>query len=158
MTSAVRFAALLLVAAALLAGCTATPEAPRSADAMAKEFDSAPNAAIVYLYRSDLAGGTGTADLWLNGRLIGQTLPKTYFRTAVRAGRNLLAAGGRDSGRLEFDTRSGEVYYIAIAVDGIDEAYLSRFTLTPAATAQRELLRCCTLLENWSPGQTRWQF
>lgn len=153
-----RCALCLLVACLLLAGCTATPEAPRSVDAGAKTFESAPAAAIVYLYRSDLAGGSAATDLWLNGRLIGQSLPKTYFRTAVRAGRTVLAAGGRDNARLEFETRNGEVYYVAVAVDGVEDAFSSRFTLTPPAIAQRELLRCCTLLENWAPGQTRWQF
>ena len=146
----------MIVASALVAGCAATPEASRMDDAAAKQFESAPGAAIVYLYRADLASGTGSSTLWLDGRLIGELLPKTYFRVSVRPGRNLLTAYAADTGRLEFATQRGEVYYVAVVVNGVDEAYTSRFSLVPAETAQPQILRCCSLLESWKPGQTRW--
>ena len=126
-------------------------------DSEAKRFESAPGAAIVYLYRADLAGGTGSSVLWLDGRLIGESLPRTYFRVSVRPGKNLLTAYANDTGRLEFETKRGEVYFIGIVVSGDDAAYTSHFSVVSPENARTQILRCCTLLETWKPGQTRWQ-
>jgi hypothetical protein len=146
----------LAVACLLLAGCAATPEASRMDDATAKQFESAPGAAIVYLYRADVASGITTSTLWLDGRLIGESLPKTYFRVSVRPGKNLLTAYAADTGRLEFETQRGEVYYIAIVVNGVEDTFTSSFRQVPAEVARAQILRCCTLLESWRPGQIRW--
>jgi hypothetical protein len=145
----------LVAACALLAGCAATPEASRQSDAEAKRFDSAPGAAIVYLYRADLPNNRGVSTLWLDGRLIGELLPATYFRVAVRPGKNLLTALAGDTGRLEFETRGGEVYFIAISVLGNDGAGVSHFRIVSPDVSRAQIERCCTLLETWKPGQNR---
>jgi hypothetical protein len=98
--------------ALLLTGCTATPEASRDSDADAKRFDSAPGSAIVYLYRADSPDNRGFTTLWLDGRLIGEITPASYFRVSVRPGKNALTAYAGDNGRLEFETRSDGVYYV----------------------------------------------
>ena len=148
-------ALLTLLATALLAACAATPEAPLLDDAMAKRFESAPGSAIIYLYRADTPGGTGSSTLWLDGRLVGESLPRTYFRVSVRPGMNRLTGYSSDTARLEFETRGGEVYFIAISRYGDDGAGISHFRAVPAETGMTEIKRCCSLLETWKPGQNR---
>lgn len=148
----------LFAACVLLAGCAATPEASRQDDADAKRFAPAPGAAIVYLYRADLPTDRGSSTLWLDGRLVGESLPATYFRVAVRPGKNLLTAFAGDAGRLEFETRSGEVYFVAISVRGDDGAATSQFRPVPPDVGRTQLERCCSLLETWKPGQSRIPF
>jgi hypothetical protein len=145
----------IALACALLGGCAATPEASRQDDAEAKRFDSAPGAAIVYLYRADAPGGRANTTLWLDGRLIGESLPYTYFRASVRPGKNLLSAFAGDPGRLEFETRGGEVYFVAISVRGDDGGGISDFRLVSPDVGRAQIVRCCTLLDAWKPGQTR---
>jgi hypothetical protein len=146
---------IIAFAGALLGGCAATPEASPQDDAEAKRFDSAPGAAIVYLYRADAPSGRGSSTLWLDDRLIGESLPYTYFRTSVRPGKNLLTAFAGDAGRLAFETSGGEVYFIAIIVRGDDGASGSVFRLVSPDVGRAQIVRCCTLLETWKPGQKR---
>jgi hypothetical protein len=151
-------AAMLAVVCLLLGGCAATPEASRTDDAAAKRFDSAPGAAIVYLYRADGPDNRGYTTLWLDGRLVGEILPATYFRVSVRPGKNLLTGFAGDTGRLEFDTQGNEVYFVAIAVRGEYGEGTSTFRRVSPEVGRAQIERCCTLLETWKPGQNRFQF
>ena len=146
---------LVLAAACVLAGCMATPEASREDDAAAKQFEAAPASAIVYLYRADFPSGRASTALWLDGRLIGELVPAAYFRVAVRPGRNVLTAAGSDMGRLALDTRSNEVYFVAIDVPGDQGTQSSHFRLVTPATGRAQIEYCCHLLETWKPGQNR---
>ena len=144
-----------IAVAGLLAGCAATPEASPQDDAAAKRFESAPNAAIVYLYRGDSPSNRGLTTLWLDNRLIGELPPASYFRVSVRPGKNLLTAYAGDNARLELDTRSGEVYFVAISIRGFDAASGSEFRQVTPAIGRTQIERCCTLIETWKPGQNR---
>jgi len=140
-----------LLLALLLAGCASTPQATAERDAEAKQFVARPDAATIYVYRDDFPSYTATEDtvLYVDGRLIGATLPRTFFRFDVRAGAHLLHGYGYDQGTLKMDTRSGEIYFVSLqAADGN-----SRFTLVKPETGKRDILRCCALLENWAPDQ-----
>ncbi len=144
--------ALLL---AFLGGCASTPEAPPATDAEAKRFESAPRAAIIYLYRADNPS-SAISTLWVDDRIVGQSLPATYFRVAVRPGRNRIAAFAPDQGRLEIDTREGGVFFVAMRVGGtLETPGNTLFRSIAPETGKAEILRCCTMLETWRPGQWR---
>ena len=144
----------LLLLLALLGGCAATPEASPEKDADAKRFDPALRGAIIYLYRGDQRGGIAT--IWINDRLVGQTVPRTYFRVAVRPGRNRIGVAGNDMGRIDVDTREEGVYFVEMQVLGESESdHTTIFRSVPADAAKRVITQCCTLLETWRPGQSR---
>jgi hypothetical protein len=141
--------ALLLAVA--IAGCASTPQAATERDAEAKQFNARPDAATIYVYRDDFQGpsdGDNTV-LFVNGRLIGATLPRTFFRLDERAGEHELHGLARDHGRLRVDARYGEITFVSLqAVGGV-----SHFTLVEPETGRQDILRCCWLMENWAPGQ-----
>ena len=118
MHSILRTISALVLLPALLGGCASTPEAPPGSDADAKRFEAAFNAAIIYLYRPYTAGDRGISTIWIDGRLIGVTRPRTFFRVAVRPGHNRIAASGADLGRLELDTQAEGVYFVEMQVSG----------------------------------------
>ena len=135
-----------------LAGCASTPQATAERDAEAKRFVARSDAAMIYVYRDDfapVAPATDNTVLYVNGRLIGATLPKTFFRFDVRAGEHLLHGYGYDQGSLKVDTRSGEIYFVSLQATGGN----SRFELVKPETGKRDILRCCALMENWAPDQ-----
>ena len=149
-----RITGRLLAAVALLfvAACTSTPQASRERDADAKRFDSQPGSATIYVYRPDFADeemSSSHSVLWIGGRLIGSTLPRSYFRVDVRPGRHLLRGDGPDLGRLTLDTTAGDVYFVSLNVHGGN----SHFERVTPETGKQAMLRCCALLENWAPGQ-----
>lgn len=143
--------ALIVCLVAALAGCASTPEASRERDAEAKQFEPRPGVAALYVFRNDFAGSGSREDsvLYVGGRLIGATLPGTYFRIDVRPGMHELHGYGYDAGSLKVRARAGEAHFVALNV--IDNT--SRFDPVAPATGRREIERCCVLMENWVPGQ-----
>jgi hypothetical protein len=141
---------IVLFLALLLAGCTSVPHASRERDAEAKQFLTHPNSATLYVYRTDfpVTGGQGNV-LFVGTRLIGSTLARTFFRIDLPAGDHVLRGQAPDQGRLQITAPSGEITFISLNVTGGH----SMFRQVDAETGQREILRCCVMLENWAPGQ-----
>ena len=138
--------ALLLIV--LLAACASTPEASPERDAAAKDFHTHPATAALYVYRPDTALDEESV-LYMDGRIIGSTLPGTYFRIDARPGKHRLHGIGADSGSLELEVRPGELYFVSLRVSGGN----SRFARVDPAKGRQVVGSCCTLLENWAPGQ-----
>lgn len=137
---------------ALLASCASTPQASRERDAEAKQFHTHPNAGTIYVYRSNfnrLDQMLEDTVLYLDGRLIGSTLPGGYFRIDAGPGRHVLHGIGADAGQLVVDVRPGQLYFVRLDVVGGQ----SNFRAQPEPVASRSIDSCCALLENWAPGQ-----
>jgi hypothetical protein len=152
--STVRSVRRLLAAAAAasvlaLAGCTSTPQASGEQDLYAKEFVTHPGASTIYVYRSPFNQFDFDSVLYLNGRLMGTTVPGAYFRIDTVPGHNVLHGTGIDLGRIELDTRAGEIYFVSLDVLGGH----SNFQLVAPEAAKQRIRACCALLENWAPGQ-----
>jgi hypothetical protein len=147
MSALVRIA--LLGAVLLLCACASTPEAPPDKDALAKEFLTHPNAATIYVYRSQFNHLDADTVLYIDGRLIGATRPGAYFRIDTTPGKHVLHGTGIDLGQFEIDARPGQIYYVSLNVIGGH----ARYELVPERVAQANVRSCCALLENWWPGQ-----
>jgi hypothetical protein len=130
-----------------LTGCASTPQATAARDSEAKQFASSPAAATVYVYRTDTAQEDSV--LWVDGRLVGATLPHTYFRIALDPGPHVISGMAADNGHMAFETRPGQVYFVAHTVLGGQ----SLFKLMSAENGQKVITNCCALMENWAPGQ-----
>lgn len=141
----------LIAGLLLISGCASTPEASPQHDAVAKEFLTHPNAATVYVYRSEFNHYDSDSVLYVDGRLIGSTLPGAYFRLDVNPGRHVLHGTGVDIGQISLQTRPGEVYFVSLNVN----AGHSQFRAVPDQVGREQVRACCTLLENWAPGQPR---
>ena len=150
MSGPLRALLTITVAACTLAGCASTPQASAERDAEAKLFVSQPADATIYIYRPDASFDTeDDTVLWMDGRLIGATVPQTYFQVHAAPGPHLLNGIGVDNGRLQLEVRPGEIYFVRLQV----RAGHSAFELVDPARGRRELPACCVLLENWRPGQ-----
>jgi hypothetical protein len=136
-------------ALSLIAACASTPQASAERDAEAKAFVSHPATAAIYIYRYPWSGDADDTVLYVNGRLIGSTVPGGYFLVHVPPGVQRLEGAGYDAGRLEFEARAGEIHFVALHVI----SGTSHFARKEADTGRRELVNCCVLFENWAPGQ-----
>jgi hypothetical protein len=144
---------LAIIAVALLSwGCASVPHASRENDAEAKQFNAHPGAAAIYVYRDDFVAGAAEMQdttLYLDGRVIGMTLSRGFFRINARPGIRVLHGFSFDQGNLKLEVRSGETYFVSMKVANGN----SRFALVDPQTGKRDITRCCVLLENWTPGQ-----
>jgi hypothetical protein len=142
---------VLTAAMLALTGCASVPQASRERDADAKRYITHPQFATLYVYRDDFAGDISADNsvLYVDGRIIGGTLPGGYFRIDVRPGSRVLHGDGPDQGRITVKTAASEIAFVALNVAG----GTSRFRQVDPETAKRDIARCCVLLENWAPGQ-----
>lgn len=139
--------ALTIAAALLLGGCASTPQASEERDREAKAFGTHPATAAVYVYRPNVERDDSV--LWINERLVGATLSRSYFVVHLEPGRHYLAGLAHDNGRMALQTRPGEVVFVELRVaDG-----QSRFMRVSPDLGQKTLLDCCAMMENWAPGQ-----
>jgi hypothetical protein len=130
----------------LTAGCTITPEASPGQDALAKEFLSHPNAATIYVYRSEFNYLDYDSVLYIDGRLIGATLPGAYFRLDTTPGRHVVHGVGVDVGSIAIDARPGQVYFVSLDVIGGH----SRFRMVADDVGRERVRACCSLREHWA--------
>ena len=133
----------------IVASCASTPQASPEQDAAAKQFVSHPAAATIYVYRSEFNHLERDSVLYIDGRLVGQTLPGAFFRIDTVPGRHVLHGIGADVGLLSMNVRPGQVYFVSADVI----AGHTRFQLVPDRLAKERVTACCALLENWAPGQ-----
>jgi Protein of unknown function (DUF2846) len=139
--------ALLLLA---LGGCASTPQATPQRDAEAKQFISHPGTAAIYVYRPDFVTlEMDDSILYVGDRLIGSTLPGSFFRIDVQPGTHVVSSSAAGSTQLKLDTRPDELYFVELNVMGGN----SRLVLVEPETAKRAIRKCCALMENWAPGQ-----
>jgi hypothetical protein len=140
---------VFVLLALLATGCTSTPEASREQDAEAKQFLTHPATAAIYVYRPDVDRFEDHVDLYIDERLVGETLPRTYFRVDANPGRHVLHGSAHDLGKIDLDTRPGGLYFVEHRV----AAGHSQFQAVPEDVGRKRLLACCGLLERWAPGQ-----
>jgi Protein of unknown function (DUF2846) len=138
----------LLVLFMLLTGCASTPQASRERDAEARQFASHPGHSTLFVYRPIYDGDEDTV-LWVDGKLIGATLPKSFFRVNVNPGKHTLSGMGNDNGTFSLETRPGELYFVELYVISGHSHYRE---VSPDL-GKSAINRCCALLETWAPGQ-----
>jgi hypothetical protein len=133
-----------------LGGCASTPQATPARDAEAKRFLSHPGFAAIYIYRPDfLTLEMDDSFLYVDDRLIGATLPGTFFRIDVLPGTYEVHSSAAGTTTLKVDARVGELYFVQLNVFSGS----SRLALVDAEKAKGALLKCCALMENWAPAQ-----
>jgi hypothetical protein len=86
--------------------------ASKEQDALAKSFQVAPDKSRIYVYRNESMGGAVKIPVTLNGRLMGQTAPKTYFAWDVDPGTQEITCIGETSATLSVDAKAGQAHYV----------------------------------------------
>lgn len=149
----------VLVYALWCAACASTPEATRERDAEAKEFDPVTRDAVIYVYRPGSTLGSPETTLWVDWRLVGASLPGTYFRVLVLPGRNLIDTSPPDTGQIEVNTRGNDVTFVEMrTLGGREGTPSSHFRVMPPEQAKAAIRACCTRFETWRFDQPRLLF
>ncbi|MEH6472987.1 MAG: DUF2846 domain-containing protein [Halopseudomonas sp.] len=107
-------AALTVVASAYLTGCASVPMESVEEDLARKEFNAPPEGkAGLYLYRDSMLGAALKKTVYIDGEMIGETAPKTYFYQDIAPGEHQLSTESEFSDNLmKLMTESGKNYYV----------------------------------------------
>ena len=103
------FSAVLLL---LLSACASVPMAPLDQDTKAKDFSSIPGKASLYIYRNEIFGAAIPMTVSVNGRALGQTAARTYFRLNLTPGKYNVESHAENVSSLPLTTEAGKNYFI----------------------------------------------
>ena len=148
-----------LVAGILCTACASTPEATFDRDAEAKEFEPVTRDAVIYVYRPGSTLGGPETTLWTDRRLVGSSLPGTFFRVIVLPGRNVIDTSPPDTGYIEVGTRGNDVTFVEMrTLGGPEGSPTSHFRIVPAEEGKAAIRACCNRLEVWRYDQPKLLF
>lgn len=106
--------ALPLVALLFLSGCASVPMASVEEDKIKKQFKSPPrDSSGLYIYRNTNFGGALKKSVYIDGKMIGETAPMTYFYVRVKAGNHTLSTESEfGENDLKLTAEGGKNYFI----------------------------------------------
>ena len=106
--------ATTLIFGALLTGCATVPMASLEDDKARKEFSNpSQDVAGLYIYRNSTFGGALKKTVYIDGEIIGESAPMTYFYRQIQPGRHVLSTESEFSDNFfALDAKGGENYYV----------------------------------------------
>ena len=147
---------IALCAVALCAGCASTPQATPERDAEARRFEPVTREAVIYIYRPGIALSGPETTLWVDNRLVGTSLPGTFFRVIALPGRNVIDTSPPDTGRIEIETRGNDVTFVEMTTQGgFTDSPTTTFRVVDPEEAKAAIASCCWMLETWRYNQPR---
>ena len=96
----------------LLSGCASVPMASIERDNQAKTFAVKPGLSNIYVYRNESFGGAIKMDVELDGKLIGQTVAKSYFALEVSPGKHTLISKAENDSVLDVNAEGGKNNFV----------------------------------------------
>ncbi|MGA7750160.1 MAG: DUF2846 domain-containing protein [Gallionella sp.] len=106
---------LVLLAGALivlLSGCASVPMASLDQDTKAKDFSPLLGKASLYIYRNENFGGAFPMTVSVNGKTLGQTAARTYFRLNLNPGKYTITSNAENVSNLDLTVDAGMNYYV----------------------------------------------
>jgi hypothetical protein len=86
----------------------AAPEQEKAA----LSFSPASGKAVLYVFRHQLKGALQGVDLVLDGRCLGQTHGRTFYRLELEPGKHSLSGDKKCQESLEMEVAAGQVYFV----------------------------------------------
>ena len=104
----------ILTSLSILSGCASVPMASMEEDNRMKEFKNPPKGySGIYIYRNSNFGGALKKDIYIDGQILGESAPMTYFYTRVKAGKHTLSTESEFSPNdLSLTTQSGKNHFV----------------------------------------------
>lgn len=133
-----------LVAAFHLTGCASVPMASKEDDQLKKQFAApAKNASGLYIYRNSNFGGALKKSVYVDGSLIGETAPMTYFYTQVKPGEHTLSTESEFSPNdLKIKTVGGKNYFVLQQIKMGVFVGGAKLELVPEDQGKKGVLEC----------------
>ncbi|MCC7082728.1 MAG: hypothetical protein IT530_18850 [Burkholderiales bacterium] len=141
---------------ALLSACASTPLATPERMAEATRFEPVTREAVIFIYRPGFALSGPETTLWVDSRLVGSSLPGTFFRVIALPGRNVIDTSPPDTGRIEVTTQGNDVTFVEMTTrGGTNGSPSTRFRVMSPQQAKAAIVDCCWMLETWRYNQPR---
>jgi len=96
----------------LLSGCAYSPVASVAQDSKAKDFNTSPHKASLYIYRNETLYYAVPMTVSVNGKVLGTTAGHKYFRLSLRPGKYTIESSAENLAKLTLTVEAGKNYFI----------------------------------------------
>jgi len=101
----------VLISAVMATGCASVNKAPSAMDAEAKQFNTHPDYAQVYVYRNETFGAAISMPVAVDGQRAGTTGPKSFFKFQLSEGQHTISSQNGASSLL-LNTEKNKNYFV----------------------------------------------
>ncbi|HKQ30066.1 MAG TPA: DUF2846 domain-containing protein [Burkholderiales bacterium] len=136
------FAAAVLLSAMLVTGCASVPMASPERDAKAKTFATQPGKANIYIYRNESIGAAVKMPVMVDGKLVGDTVSKTFILTSVNPGKHTILSKTENDSTLDIMAERGKNYFVWQEVKMGMWSARSSLQLVGEATGKKSVGEC----------------
>lgn len=102
----------IVTATVLSTGCASVQMASSERDTAAKSFATKADKANLYIYRNESMGAAVKMAVTLDGKPVGETAAKTYFKLEVPPGEHTLISKTENDSVLSVKAAAGQNYFI----------------------------------------------
>ena len=102
----------IIVGIALTQGCASVPMAATDEDVDAKKFVPSPGNASLYIYRNEVFGAAIPLTVLVNGKKLGQTASKTYFKLDILPGEYEIESVSENTSTLKLKVKAAQNYFV----------------------------------------------
>ncbi len=103
-----------ILAVVFVSGCASVPKASKEKDMEAKTFKApAQDQSGIYIYRDSFVGQALKKNVYIDGKLIGETSNKVFFYSVVPSGAHKLSTESEFSDNtIDLETQGGKNYFV----------------------------------------------
>jgi len=130
--------------ALLISGCASVPKESKEKDSAAKTF-SAPAAGQsgIYIYRNSFVGKALKKNVYIDGKLVGESANKVFFYNQVAPGTHKLSTESEFSDNaLELKTEEGKNYFVEQYIKMGAFVGGANLKVVSEAEGKKEVLKC----------------
>jgi hypothetical protein len=96
-----------------IARCVTVPLADENLEASVRKYEKKPDIAGVYIFRAQIVGSKTRIPILLDGKILGETAPRTFAYVEVTPGKHILSDVSDMERSIQIDTRGGMLYFVA---------------------------------------------
>lgn len=120
-----------------IVGCASVPMGDAGKNSELKKFAVKEDVAGIYIYRNETFGAALKMNVFVDGKLLGQTAAHTYLYTEVPPGSHAISSKDGNAAELTINAVAGKLYYIWQEVKMGLVSGNSKLNLVDEATGQK---------------------
>jgi len=133
-----------ILLALLMSGCASVPKASKEKDAAAKTFTAPTDGQSgIYIYRNSFVGQALKKNVYIDGKLVGESSNKVFFYNQVAPGTHKLSTESEFSDNaLELKTEAGKNYFVEQYIKMGAFVGGANLKVVSEADGKKEVLKC----------------
>jgi hypothetical protein len=131
----------------IFSGCANVPKSPSDRNLKAIMYSTAVEKSSIYVFRNKRFSSALSIALLVDGKILGQSEPFTYFLIDIEPGRHNINCDDNTNESFVLTTKPGQIYYVRLVMKNGFSSVSCKFQEV-AATEGKDAVNGCDLAQN----------